>query len=72
MNKTRDVNSKVIFHNPSLCSEFLRDNIDIPILKNVRPEDIEDVSTQYKTYMGRNLKQIRLRKSESRKMIRCM
>ena len=52
MNKTRDVNSKVIFHNPSLCSEFLRDNIDIPILKNVRPEDIEDVSTQYKTYMG--------------------
>ena len=70
MNKTRDVNSKVIFHNPSLCSEFLRDNIDIPILKNVRPEDIEDVSTQYKTYMGTEfeadtVKKIRIKEHES-------
>ena len=70
MNKTRNVNSKVIFHNPSLCSEFLRDNIDIPILKNVRPEDIEDVSTQYKTYMGTEfeadtVKKVRIKEHES-------
>ena len=48
----RDVNGKTIFHNPLLCSQFLRDYVDIPMLKNVRPEDIEDVSERYRTFMG--------------------
>lgn len=52
MEKTRDVNSKVIFHDPILCSQFLRDNIDIPLLKSVKPEDIEDVSVRYQSYLG--------------------
>lgn len=52
MKKIRDVNSKVIFHDPILCSQFLRDNTGIPLLQNVQPEDIEDVSAQYQLYSG--------------------
>ena len=48
----KDVNAKVIFDDPLLCSQFLRDNIDIPILKNVQPEDIEDVTANYQTFIG--------------------
>lgn len=50
--ENRDVNGKTIFHDPLLCSQFLRDYVDIPMLKNVRPEDIEDVSERYRTFMG--------------------
>ena len=45
--KIADSSSKIIFDDPVLCSQFLRDYIDIPCLKDVRPEDIEDVSEQY-------------------------
>lgn len=45
--KTADSSSKIIFDNNILCSQFLRDYIDLPYLKNVQPEDIEDVSEQY-------------------------
>lgn len=45
--KTADSSSKIIFDNPILCSQFLRDYVDHPYLKDVRPEDIEDVSEQY-------------------------
>ncbi len=45
--KIADSSSKIIFENNILCSQFLRDYIDIPYLKNVQPEDIEDVSEQY-------------------------
>jgi len=48
----RDISSKRIFQDPVLCSQFLRDNMDIPVLKNVRPEDIEDVSERYHPYLG--------------------
>lgn len=50
--KMRDMNSKTIFHNPVLCAQFLRDNFDIPMLKEIQPEDIEDVSERYRTYLG--------------------
>lgn len=40
----RDISSKDVFKNPVLCAQFLRDNVNIPILKNLQPEDIEDVS----------------------------
>ncbi len=67
--KTRDINSKRIFSNPILYAQFLRDNFDIPILKNVQPEDIEDVSDRYQTYLGiefesDTVKKIRLRDRE--------
>lgn len=45
--QVRDSSSKIIFDNHTLCSQFLRDYVDLPYLKDVRPEDIEDVSNQY-------------------------
>lgn len=42
-----DVNSKVIFGNNKLCAQFLNDYVDIPFLKEIRPEDIEDVKERY-------------------------
>lgn len=50
--QVRDINSKEIFKNPTLCSQFLRDNVDIPALKRVQPEDIEDVSEHFQAYFG--------------------
>ena len=43
----RDSSGKTIFGDPVLCSQFLRNYVDIPILKDVKPEDIEDVSERY-------------------------
>ena len=48
----RDINSKAVLGNPILYAQFLRDNINIPFLKNVQPEDIEDVSERYRPYLG--------------------
>ena len=48
----RDLNSKSVFGDPILCSQFLRDYVDIPLLKNVQPEDIEDVTERFRTYLG--------------------
>lgn len=45
--KPRDSSSKLIFGNAQLCSQFLRNYIDIPLLKNVKAEDIEDVTERY-------------------------
>lgn len=47
--QVRDSGSKTIFDDKILCSQFLRDYIDLPYLKDVQPEDIEDVSGQYVT-----------------------
>lgn len=43
----RDSSSKIIFGDAHLCSQFLHGYVNIPILKDVKPEDIEDVSRQY-------------------------
>ena len=48
----RDINSKTIFSDPVLCAQFFRDNFDVPMLKNVQPEDIEDISERYLPYLG--------------------
>lgn len=45
--KPKDSSAKLIFGDPILCAQFLRDYIDIPILKNVQPEDITDVTSRY-------------------------
>lgn len=45
--KKQDSSSKIIFGDPIFCAQFLRGYTDIPILKNVQPEDIEDVSERY-------------------------
>ena len=50
--RNRDINSKTIFRNANLCAQFLRDNFDMPILRDVRPEDIEDISERFYPYLG--------------------
>ena len=45
--KKRDASSKIIFEDPVLCAQFLRGYMDIPLLKDVQPEDIEDVTSRY-------------------------
>ncbi len=49
---SRDISSKAVFGNAVLCAQFLRDNLDMPMLKDVQPEDIEDVSERYYPYFG--------------------
>ncbi len=48
----RDVNSREIFKNNRLTSQFLRNYTNIPLLSNVMPEDIEDVSPRYRAFLG--------------------
>lgn len=45
--KPKDSSAKMIFGDATLCAQFLRGYADIPILKDVRPEDIEDVTERY-------------------------
>lgn len=45
--KFRDSSSKLIFGDNTLSSQFFRDYADMEILRNVRPEDVEDVSERY-------------------------
>ena len=45
--KWKDSSGKIIFEDPILCAQFLRGYVDVPILKDVQPEDIEDVTNRY-------------------------
>ncbi|MCR5487777.1 MAG: Rpn family recombination-promoting nuclease/putative transposase [Lachnospiraceae bacterium] len=45
--KAADSGGKLIFGNPTLLAQLLRDYSGMEILKDVRPEDIEDVTTRY-------------------------
>ncbi|MDE7224055.1 MAG: Rpn family recombination-promoting nuclease/putative transposase, partial [Acetatifactor sp.] len=45
--KLRDSSSKLIFGDNILSSQFFRDYGDVEILRNIRPEDVEDVSERY-------------------------
>lgn len=45
--KAKDNGAKLIFGNPTLCAQFLRGYTDIDLLKNVQPEDIEDISERF-------------------------
>ena len=45
--KRRDGSAKLIFGDPILCSQFLKKYIPVPLLKDVQPEDIEDVTERY-------------------------
>lgn len=52
MRSGNDIKSKTIFHNPVLCCQFLRNYVDHPALKNIKPEDIEDYTNRYTSYFG--------------------
>ncbi len=45
--KLRDSSAKLIFDDPILCAQFLRGYINIPLLQNVQPEDIEDETERF-------------------------
>lgn len=45
--KVRDSSGKIIFGDPILCAQFLRGYVNIPLIRDVQPEDIEDVSERY-------------------------
>ena len=45
--ETADSGAKLIFGNPTLCAQLLHDYSGMELLKDVRPEDIEDVTTRY-------------------------
>ena len=45
--KVKDSGGKIIFDEPVLCAQFVRDYVDLPYMKEVKPEDIEDVSEQF-------------------------
>ena len=49
---TNDIQSKTIFRNPVLCSQFLRNYVNHPMMKNIRPEDIEDYTDRFTSYFG--------------------
>lgn len=42
-----DNSSKIVFENEILCAQFLRDFAPVKQLKNIKPEDIEDVSERF-------------------------
>lgn len=50
--QVRNVNNRQVFKNHTLCAQFLRDYAGLDILKNVQPEDIEDVTEKYQAYLG--------------------
>jgi len=47
IHNTADNSFKLIFGDHRLFSDFLRDFIHIDVLKNVQPEDIEDISERF-------------------------
>ncbi len=66
----RDLNNREVFRDPVLCAQFLRDYTGISLLKDIRPEDIEDVSQKYQAYLGTafesdTVKKIRLRNTNA-------
>lgn len=71
--QVRDGNGRMIFKNPELCAQFLRDNLDLPFLRNVQPEDIQDVTEKYRAYLGihfeaDSVKKIRLHDMENQEL----
>ena len=45
--RVRDNGAKLIFDDPTLCAQFLRGYTDIELLKDVKPEHIEDISERF-------------------------
>lgn len=67
---TKDVNSREIFQNDKLTSQFLRNYTNIPLFANVNPEDIEDVSRKYRAFLvveyeSDTIKKVHIRRQDS-------
>ena len=44
---TKDNAAKIVFGDPVLCAQFLKGYTDIPLFKEIKPEDIENVSSYF-------------------------
>ena len=47
IHKAKDNSLKLIFNEPELFVEFLRDYIPVDMLKDVKPSDIEDMTERF-------------------------
>lgn len=45
--KIKDCNAKVVLENPKLCLQLLQDYLGLDIFKNVKVENIEDVTERF-------------------------
>ena len=45
--RTKDNAAKIVFGDPVLCAQFLKGYTDIPLFKEIKPEDIENVSSHF-------------------------
>ena len=45
--KIHDNAAKIVFGDSTLCAQFLKGYTDIPFFTNIKPEDIEDVSSHF-------------------------
>ena len=45
--RTSDNGGRLIFENDTLCSQFLREYARVEILKDIQPEDIEDMTERF-------------------------
>lgn len=43
----KDNAAKIVFGDPVLCAQFLKGYTDIPLFKDIKPEDIENVSSHF-------------------------
>ena len=50
--KIRDVNHKSIMSNIPLCLQYLQDYVDPELFRDVKVEDIEDVTESFHGYLG--------------------
>ena len=47
-----DANNRIILKDATLCLQYLQDYVDDELFKDVRPEDIEDMTEKYQAYLG--------------------
>ncbi len=45
--RKKDNAAKIVFGDPVLCAQFLKGYTDIPLFKEIKPEDIENVSSHF-------------------------
>ena len=45
--KIHDNAAKIVFGDSTLCAQFLKGYTDIPLFRDIKPEDIEDVSSHF-------------------------
>lgn len=50
--QVRNANSRTIFSNALLTSQFLKNYTNLSIFSDVKPGDIEDVTDRYRAFLG--------------------